>query len=87
MEITSGKTIIIDIDDFYDDKTCDEQVEYVAEKLNEMSPWLFSQVIEQLDREKVITCFTAEEICDNADERELVEELISRGWKLVEDDE
>lgn len=64
-----------------------EQVEFVADVLSNMSPYLFSRVIEAQDEEAVITCFTAEQICDYADEQELVDELTRRGWKLAEDDE
>lgn len=64
-----------------------EQVEFVADVLSNMSPYSLSSVIEAQDEEAVITCFTAEQICDYADERELVDELTRRGWKLAEDDE
>lgn len=64
-----------------------EQVEFVADVLSNMSPYSLSSVIEAQDEEAVITCFTAERICDYADERELVDELTRRGWKLAEDDE
>lgn len=64
-----------------------EQMEFVADVLSNMSPNLFARVIEAQDEEAVITCFTAEQICDYADERELVDELTRRGWKLVEEDE
>lgn len=60
-----------------------EQVEFVAD----MSPNLLPRVIEAQDEEAVITCFTAEQICDYADEQELVDELTRRGWKLAENDE
>ena len=63
-----------------------EQVEFVADVLSNMSPNIFSRVIEVQDEEAVITCFTAEQICDYA-EAELVDELTRRGWKLAEDDE
>lgn len=64
-----------------------EQVEFVADVLSNISPNFFSRIIEAQDEEEVITCFTAEQICDYADERELVDELTRRGWKLAEDDE
>lgn len=64
-----------------------EQVEFVADVLSNMSPNLFSMVIEAQDDEAVITCFTAEQICNYVDEQELVDELTHRGWKLAEDDE
>lgn len=64
-----------------------EQVELVADVLSNMSPNFFSEVIEAQNVEDVITCFTAEQICDYADEQELVDELTRRGWKLTEDDE
>lgn len=64
-----------------------EQVEFVADVLSNMSPNLFSRVIEAQNEEAVITCFTAEQICDYADEQELVDELTRIGWKLAEDDE
>lgn len=64
-----------------------EQAECVADVLSNMSPNFFMRVIEAQDEEAVITCFTAEQICDYADEQELVDELIRRGWKLTEDDE
>lgn len=64
-----------------------EQAELVADVLSNMSPNLFSEVIEAQDKEEVITCFTADQICDYTDEQELVDELTRRGWKLVEDDE
>ena len=64
-----------------------EQAEVVADVLSNMSPNFFSMVIEAQDEENVITCFTAEQICDYADEQELVDELTRRGWKIVEDDE
>lgn len=64
-----------------------EQVEFVADVLSNMSPNLFARVIEAQDEEAVITCFTAEQICNYADEQELVDELTRRGWKLAEDDE
>lgn len=64
-----------------------EQVEFVADVLSNMSPNSFSRVIEAQDEEEVITCFTAEQICNYVDEQELVYELTRRGWKLAEDDE
>lgn len=64
-----------------------EQVEFVADVLSNMSPNLFSEVIEAQDEEAVITCFTADQICNYVDEQELVDELTHRGWKLAEDDE
>lgn len=65
-----------------------EQVEFVADVLSNMSPNSFSRVIEaQQDEEAIVTCFTADQICNYMDEEELVEELTRRGWKLVEDDE
>lgn len=64
-----------------------EQVEFVADVLSNMSPNLFSGVIEAQDEEAVITCFTADQICNCVDEQELVDELTHRGWKLAEDDE
>lgn len=64
-----------------------EQAEVVADVLSNMSPNLFSRVIEAQDEEAVITCFTADQICDYADEQELVDELTRRGWKLAEDNE
>ena len=64
-----------------------EQTELMSNVLSNMSPNFFSGVIEAQDEEAVITCFTAEQICDYADEQELVDELIRRGWKLTEDDE
>lgn len=64
-----------------------EHVEFVADVLSNMSPNLFSRVIEAQDEEAVITCFTAEQICNYVDEQELVDELTRRGWKLAEDDE
>ena len=64
-----------------------EQAEFVADVLSNMSPNLFSRVIEAQDEEAVITCFTAEQICNYVDEQELVDELTRRGWKLAEDDE
>lgn len=64
-----------------------EQVEFVADVLSNMSPNLFSRVIEAQDEEAVITCFTADQICNYVDEQELVYELTRRGWKLAEDDE
>lgn len=64
-----------------------EQVEFVADVLSDMSPNLLPRVIEAQDEEAVITCFTAEQICDYADEQELVDELTRRGWKLAENDE
>ena len=64
-----------------------EQAEVVADVLSNMSPNFFSEVIEAQDKEAVITCFTAEQICDYADEQELVDELTRRGWKLAEDNE
>lgn len=64
-----------------------EQAECVADVLSNMSPQFFSRVIEVQDEEAVISCFTAEQICDYADEQELVDELTRRGWKLAEDDE
>lgn len=64
-----------------------EQAECVADVLSNMSPQFFSRVIEAQDEEAVIYCFTAEQICDYADEQELVDELTRRGWKLAEDDE
>lgn len=64
-----------------------EQVEFVADVLSNMSPNSFSRVIEARDEEEVITCFTAEQICNYVDEQELVYELTRRGWKLAEDDE
>ena len=64
-----------------------EQAECVADVLSNMSPQFFSRVIEAQDEEAVISCFTAEQICDCADEQELVDELTRRGWKLAEDDE
>ena len=79
--------ISIDIDDVYDNLSNNQQVEFVADVLSNMSPNLFSRVIEAQDEEAVITCFTAEQICDYADEQELVDELTRRGWKLAEDDE
>lgn len=79
--------ISIDIDDVYDNLSNNQQVEFVADVLSNMSPNLFSRVIEAQDEEAVITCFTAEQICNYADEQELVDELTRRGWKLAEDDE
>lgn len=64
-----------------------EQAECMADVLSNMSPQFFSRVIEAQDEEAVITCFTAGQICDYADEQELVDELTRRGWKLAEDDE
>ena len=64
-----------------------EQAECVADVLSNMSPNFFSEVIEAQNVENVITCFTEEQICDYADEQELVDELTRRGWKLIEDDE
>lgn len=64
-----------------------EQAELVADVLSNMSPNFFSGVIEAQDEEAVITCFTAEQICDYADEQELVDELTRRGWKLADDNE
>ena len=64
-----------------------EQAECMADVLSNMSPRFFSRVIEAQDEEAVISCFTAEQICDYADEQELVDELTRRGWKLAEDDE
>lgn len=79
--------ISIDIDDVYDNLSNNQQMEFVADVLSNMSPNLFSRVIEAQDEEAVITCFTAEQICNYADEQELVDELTRRGWKLAEDDE
>lgn len=64
-----------------------EQVEFVADVLSNTSPNPFSRIIEAQDEEEVITCFTAEQICNYVDEQELVYELTRRGWKLAEDDE
>ena len=64
-----------------------EQVGFVADVLSDMSPYSFSSVIEAQDEQAVITCFTAEQICNYVDEQELVDELTRRGWKLAEDDE
>lgn len=64
-----------------------EQVEFVADVLSNMSPNPFSRVIEAQDEEAVITCFTADQICNYVDEQELVYELTRRGRKLAEDDE
>ena len=78
-------TVRVDIDDVYDTLSYNQQVDFVAEKLNAMSSNPFSRVIEQLDKEAVITQFTAQDICDHADEQDLIDELTRRGWKLEED--
>ena len=64
-----------------------EQKEFVRMCRQICPPTSFREVIEAQDEEAVITCFTAEQICDYADEQELVDELTRRGWKLAEDDE
>lgn len=70
-----------------DNMSTGQQVSFLANSLNSMSPREFANVIELQNPEDVIVCFTAEQICDYADEGELVDELTRRGWKLVEDDE
>ena len=64
-----------------------EQAECLADVLPNMSPNFFSEVIEAQDEEAVITCFTAKQICDYADEQELVDELTRRGWELADNNE
>ena len=80
-------SVRIDPYEVFDNMRNEEQVEFVADVLSNMSPYFFTDVIEVLDKEAVITCFTADQICDYVDEQELVEELTRRGWKLAEDDE
>ena len=80
-------SVRIDPYEVFDNLTLSQQETFIANALDDMSPKCFANVIGMQDREAVITCFTAEEICDNADEQELVDELTRRGWKLVEEDE
>lgn len=80
-------SVRVDPYEVFDNMSEREQVEFVADVLSNMSPNSFSRVIEALDEEEVITCFTAEQICNYVDEQELVYELTRRGWKLAEDDE
>ena len=80
-------SVRIDPYEVLDNMRCEEQVEFVADVLSNMSPYFFTRVIELLDEEEVITCFTAKQICDYADEQELVDELTRRGWKLTDDNE
>ena len=65
--------------------SAEQQERFAANILDDMSPKAFANVIGLQDEEAVITCFTAEQICDYADEQELVDELTRRGWKLAED--
>lgn len=80
-------SVRVDPYEVFNNMSVREQVEFVADVLSDMSPNLFPRVIEAQDEEVVITCFTAEQICDYADEQELVDELTRRGWKLAENDE
>lgn len=80
-------SVRVDPYEVLDNMSKGEQVEFVADVLSNMSPNLFSRVIEAQDEEEVITCFTADQICNYVDEKELVYELTRRGWKLAEDDE
>lgn len=80
-------SVRVDPYEVFDNMSEREQVEFVADVLSNMSPNSFSRVIEAQDEEEVITCFTAEQICNYVDEQELVYELTRRGWKLAEDDE
>ena len=79
-------SVRIDPYEVLDNMRCEEQVEFVADVLSNMSHYFFTRVIELLDKEEVITCFTAKQICNYVDEQELVDELTSIGWKLAEDD-
>lgn len=80
-------SVLVDPYEVFDNMRNEEQVEFVADVLSNMSPYFFTGVIEVLDKEAVIACFTAEQICDYADEQELVDELTRRGWKLADDNE
>lgn len=80
-------SVRVDPYEVFDNMTAEQQERFVADVLDDMSPKEFANVIELQDEEAVITCFTAEQICDYADEQELVDELTRRGWKLAEDDE
>lgn len=77
----------VDPYEVFDNMTTGQQVSFLANALDCMSPKEFANVIELQNKEAVITCFTADEICDKADEQELVDELTRRGWKLIEEDE
>lgn len=81
------KSVRVDPYEVLDNMSEREQVEFVADVLSNMSPNPFTRVIEAQDEEAVITCFTADQICNYVDEQELVYELTRRGWKLAEDDE
>lgn len=80
-------SVRVDPYDVFDNMSEREQVEFVADVLSNMSPNPFTRVIEAQEEEAVITCFTADQICNYVDEQELVYELTRRGWKLAEDDE
>ena len=59
----------------------------LMDTMDGLNPKQFNEVMVCLDKEAVLWSFTAEDICDYADEGELVDELTRRGWKLVEEDE
>lgn len=80
-------SVRVDPYEVFDYMTTGQQVSFLANALDSMSPKELANVIELQNQEAVITCFTAEQICDYADEQELVDELTRRGWKLVEEDE
>lgn len=80
-------SVRVDPYEVFDNMSTGQQVSFLANSLDSMSPKEFANVIELQNPEAVITCFTAEDICDYADEGELVDELTRRGWKLAEDDE
>ena len=80
-------SVRIDPYEVFDNMRESEQAECVADVLSNMSPQFFSRVIEAQDEEAVITCFTAKQICDYADEQELVDELTRRGWELADNNE
>ena len=73
-------TVRVDIDDVYDSLSDNQRVAFLENAVDNLMECRFCKVMAAQDAERVITCFTAEEICDYADEQELVDELTRRGY-------
>ena len=80
-------TVMVDPYEVFDNLTRNQQISFLEDALDGLDERGFAEVLEAQDAERVITCYSADVICDNTDERELVDELTRRGWKLTEDNE
>lgn len=80
-------TVMVDPYEVFDNLTRNQQISFLEDALDGLDERGFAEVLEAQDAERVISCYSADEICDKADEQELVDELTRRGWKLIEEDE